>query len=85
MASKICKWDIFAVVYEISLGFKHQTEASRGNFLMGRMCICEHDNGNQALCCHLGLNFPSTPGVAQKLLAWEPESHHATARTDGIT
>jgi len=44
----VYKWDIFAVVYEISLGFKHQTEVSRGNFLMGRMCICEHDNGNQA-------------------------------------
>ena len=26
------------------------------------------------VCCHLGLNFPSTPGVAQRLLAWEPES-----------
>ena len=35
-------------------------------------------------CCHLGLKFQSTPGVAQKLLAWEPESYHAAARTDGI-
>ena len=35
-------------------------------------------------CCHLGLKFQSTAGVAQKLLAWEPESYHAAARTDGI-
>ena len=38
----------------------------------------------RVLCCHLGLNFPSTPGIAQKLLAWEPESCHTTARNDGI-
>ena len=36
------------------------------------------------VCCHLGLNFPSTPGVAQRLLPWEPESYHTTARNDGI-